>query len=168
MIREERAAIIRKANETLSRSREELRTAESMRTPPDRRRDWSIDEADEAEPLEFRTTTTPGILKHKCSCSPHHESAPADQNSDHWDGWEKWLAARLRRERRLITQSVGEALGQMLAKEREDYKRELSDEVRQLRIELSNLESTISELRSLVKAERAKVIDLPPLLRRAN
>jgi hypothetical protein len=126
------------------------------------------EEKADAEPLEFRTTTTPGTLKHKCSCSPHHESAPADHGSAYWDGWEKWLAARLRRERRLMTQSVGEALGQMLAKEREDYKRELSDEVRQLRIELSNLESTISELRSLVKAERAKVIDLPPLLRRAN
>jgi len=165
MTREERAAIIRKANETLRRSREELRTAESMRPPPDQRREFLTDEVDDA-PLKYRVTSTPAI-EHKCPYSHQGAASPADRDDNYWDGWERWLRNHLRRERRLTNESVGAAISELLAREREDYRQQLSDEVRQLRIELSNLESTISELRSVVNAERA-VIDLPPLLRRAN
>jgi hypothetical protein len=44
----------------------------------------------------------------------------------------------------------------------------LADEVKALRIEVTQLKETIAELRSVIKSEKAKVIDLPNPMRRAN
>jgi hypothetical protein len=44
----------------------------------------------------------------------------------------------------------------------------LAEEVKSLRIEVTALEETIEQLRSIIKSEKAKVIDLPNPLRRAN
>ena len=44
----------------------------------------------------------------------------------------------------------------------------LAEEVKSLRLEITQLQETLEELRKLMKAEGAKVIDLPNPLRRAN
>ena len=88
-------------------------------------------------------------------------AVPADHSTIDWSQWEEWLRVRLMAERKLMRRAVGEAIGQLLAQQREERKHELEDEVRRLRIELSNLESTLVELRSIIASERAQVIDLP-------
>ena len=44
----------------------------------------------------------------------------------------------------------------------------LADEVKALGIEVTQLQETIEQLRSIIKSEKAKVIDLPNPMRRAN
>jgi len=79
-----------------------------------------------------------------------------------------WLAAHLQRERTLTNKSVGEAISQLLEKEREEYRQQLSAEIRELKIELTNLEIMLSDLRSVMASERASVIDMPSPLTRSR
>ena len=44
----------------------------------------------------------------------------------------------------------------------------LAEEVKSLRIEITALQAVIDELRAVIRAESAKVIDLPNPMRRAN
>jgi hypothetical protein len=46
--------------------------------------------------------------------------------------------------------------------------RNLADEVKALRLEATALAETVDELRAILRAENAKVVNLPNPLRRAN
>ena len=115
-----------------------------------------------ASDLEFRTTTMPEY-EHRCSCQ-REAVAPAAATAD----LAAWLAAHLQRERTLTNKSVGEAISQLLEKEREEYRQQLSTEIRELKIELTNLEITLSELRAVMASERAQAIDMPSPLTRSR
>ena len=57
-------------------------------------------------------------------------------------------------ERRLILESVGEAIGEMLAEQHKASKNALQDEVRELKIEICELQTTLCELRQVIAQER--------------
>jgi hypothetical protein len=76
--------------------------------------------------------------------------------------WESWLADRIEQERQIVLAAVGEAISQLLAKERRAARRELNAEIRALRIELAKAETVLAEVRALI-ANDGKIIDLPML-----
>src|SRR5262245_56516939 len=88
---------------------------------------------------------------------------------DDWSAWNAWCDSRidtkLSEQRQFVFDVVGEALGQALAAERKDVKRELSLEIRQLRIELTEAQNIIAELRRVLAADRRAPVDLPALPR---
>jgi predicted nucleic acid-binding Zn-ribbon protein len=55
-----------------------------------------------------------------------------------------------------------------MSKALDDAYNDLAEEARSLRIEVTALQETVEQLRSIIKSEKAKVIDLPNLLRRAK
>jgi hypothetical protein len=57
-------------------------------------------------------------------------------------------------------------LGEGLGEQHKEAKRALADKVRQLRIELTELQTTLTEFQRVLAADKTKVIDLPPILRR--
>ena len=57
-------------------------------------------------------------------------------------------------ERRLILESVGEAIGEMLAEQHKASKNALQDVVRELKIEICELQTTLCELRQVIAQER--------------
>ena len=68
-----------------------------------------------------------------------------------------------------MLECVGQALGEMLRKERRQAKRELADEIKSLRVELgSSTRFALAELRQTIAASSpaAEVIDLVPVSRR--
>jgi hypothetical protein len=84
-----------------------------------------------------------------------------------WSQWDAWCQAHIRNaieaERAFMLQVVGQALGEMLQKERQEAKSELVEEIDKLRIELARAQTTIAELRALTAGEQAKVPDGAPL-----
>jgi hypothetical protein len=101
--------------------------------------------------------------------------------AEHDAAWNAWFDARLEEcvgdERDFMIEAVGIALGETvedLKDEMDELRKEaaaaLSDEVRKLRTELCELSAMLAELQRLIAAERAKVLDLPPLplARRVN
>jgi hypothetical protein len=63
------------------------------------------------------------------------------------------LAEMVAAERAFVLETVGQAIGEMLAEEHKLAKEALSGEVRLLRIELTNLEATVAELRTVIANE---------------
>ena len=61
----------------------------------------------------------------------------------------------------MLAETIGEAVAEMI----DDA---LADEVKALRLEITTLQETMNELKAVVRAENAKVIDLPNPIRRAN
>jgi hypothetical protein len=144
--------MLRRAYANLAQSRAELAHRSAQRAELLENKNFldlpPIEQADQAAPLEFKTTALP------LESFERRNAAAADQGSDYWTGWEQWLAARLRRERRLMTRATGEAIEALLERERVEHKRQLDG----LRLEF---EQQVAELKALVNAERAKIIDMP-------
>jgi hypothetical protein len=95
----------------------------------------------------------------------------------HYRETDSMAARRLQAERDDMIEIVGTALGEAMADLRDEMDQQrkeagaaLSDEVRRLRTELCELSALLSELQRVLAAERAKVLDLPPLpsVRRVN
>ncbi|WP_027528045.1 hypothetical protein [Bradyrhizobium sp. Ec3.3] len=94
--------------------------------------------------------------------------SPSNSEADPWAGWNTWaeskIANALAKERAVVLEAIAEEINNAVT-EAHDH---LAGEVKSLRIECTQLQETITELRSIIKSEKAKVIDLPNLLRKAN
>jgi hypothetical protein len=120
---------------------------------------WREEEEDSEKHLQYRETD---------SMRARRRQAESDAA---WNSWfDSRLDNRLADERDVIVEIVGSALGQVmgdLRDEMDEARKEagqaLSDEVRKLRTELSELSTVLSQLQRALAAERAKVLDLPPL-----
>jgi hypothetical protein len=77
------------------------------------------------------------------------------------------LADRIEQERQIVLAAVGEAISQLLAKERRAARREPNAEIRTLRIELAKTETVLAEVRALI-ADDGTIIDLPALFTRTT
>jgi hypothetical protein len=75
----------------------------------------------------------------------------------------QWIEKRLETDRKFILEVVGEAIGEMLAEQHKQNKRDLSDEVRELKIELAELQTTLCELRTVLAKERGLASALQPM-----
>jgi hypothetical protein len=117
-------------------------------------------------------------LKARCQLDkPLHETDSMRARrlrAEHDASWNAWFDARLEErlgdERDFMIEAVGTALGETVEdlkdemdQRRKEERQALSDEVRKLRIELCELSTVVSGLRQVLAAERAKVLDLPPL-----
>ena len=89
-----------------------------------------------------------------------------------WSAWDRWADAKIAnaiaRERRIVVATIGEDSRKAIEMIYED----IAEEVKALRVEITTLQATLDQsfeqLRSMVRADKAKVIDLPNPLRRAN
>jgi hypothetical protein len=103
-----------------------------------------------------------------------YENQPAEvtRAGDDWNEWfDARLDARLEQERKMIMDITGEALGELLAKERkkrEDTIRKVREELRELKLECAKLASESAALREALAADRGKVVEMPSPLRRVN
>jgi hypothetical protein len=74
--------------------------------------------------------------------------------------WQEWVEERLTRERELIMEAVGEALGEFFERNLKDINSELQADIRRLYATISEMQFN---LRSLNKLERAKTANASPL-----
>jgi hypothetical protein len=89
-----------------------------------------------------------------------------------WSQWENWADAKiadaLAHERRLVLPVINEEVKKAIEQIYDD----VAAEVKALRLEIAALQSTleqsVEQLHGMVRADKAKVIDLPNPLRRAN
>jgi hypothetical protein len=85
-----------------------------------------------------------------------------------WSQWENWVDAKIANaiaeERRMAMPIMAEEVKAAINLIYD----ELMEDVKAVRKEIMELRSTMDQLRSMVRAESAKVIDLPNPLRRAN
>lgn len=68
----------------------------------------------------------------------------------------------------VVITAVGEALSELLQREREDATAELNAEVKALRVELGALQDALTELRQVVAGGVGRIIDPPKPLRRVQ
>ena len=100
--------------------------------------------------------------------SPSSRLDTRSNSEPNWDAWNAWcdqkIANALAAERQAVVQMIAEEMSDALAETRND----LAAEAKELRLEVEALRATLEELRAVINSEKAKVIDLPSPLWRAN
>jgi hypothetical protein len=74
----------------------------------------------------------------------------------------------LAEERGVVIPIIRDALDELLDREREHAKHELTESMRSLEVQVAGLESALSTLQMALNIERSKTIDLPNVLRAVN
>jgi hypothetical protein len=115
-------------------------------------------------PLHYKTHEPPPQPEPERDAEPKLDTATPVDMADYWREWEDWLAARLTVERKVIARFVAEAIAKCVGDERDKLRAEIHEQ----RIEQAKLSSALSELHNLLASERAKIVDLPPLLSRRD
>jgi hypothetical protein len=91
------------------------------------------------------------------------DTAPAVEPD--WSGWEAWADAKInnaiQEERTFLIETIGQALGEMLEKEREEHRKALRLEVAEMRLELVKLRTVLAEYRAFSADGGRSVLDLP-------
>jgi hypothetical protein len=84
---------------------------------------------------------------------------------DPWAGWNSWADCKIEVALAQEREAIGDAVGQLIEEEHKVMIDKLEDEIKGLRLEVTTLTETMDELRRLMKADGAKIIDMP---RKAN
>ena len=84
-----------------------------------------------------------------------------------YDAIDERVLMLIERDRNLMCESLGKAVGELLNEERVDTMRAMRDELRSLKIEIAKYASEVAALREALTVERGRVVDLPPLPRRS-
>jgi DNA-binding transcriptional MerR regulator len=74
----------------------------------------------------------------------------------------------LAEERGVVIPIIRDALDELLDREREHAKHELTESMRSLEVQVARLESALSTLQMALNIERSKTIDLPNVSRAVN
>jgi hypothetical protein len=87
-----------------------------------------------------------------------------------WSGWEKWADAKIANaiaaEREFVLEVVGQAIGEMLDKGREEARKALALQVAELKVELAKTRTVLAEAKLFAATgDRRSVLDLPNPLR---
>jgi uncharacterized protein YlxW (UPF0749 family) len=100
--------------------------------------------------------------------SPSRRLDTRSNSTPNWDAWNEWADAKIANALAVERKAIVELLASEMSKALDDAYNDLAEEARSLRIEVTALQDTVEQLRSIIKSEKAKVIDLPNLLRRAK
>jgi|SRR5215471_5229990 len=84
------------------------------------------------------------------------EHAPHPAPEQDWSGWERWLRGHLDNERVVIAQAIGE----VIAEERESARQERDAELLKLRSEIAELRGKTDALLSMLQMKGGDIVDL--------